>query len=161
MDVDVALGVPLWRLFAADEVEKFGEEAAGEAGLGEEIEAASAVVGDDDFGEFIADAFGGNLAEERGAVMEGGLEIWSEFEAGGDGEADGAEEAEGVFLEAGGGVADSAEDSGFEVSLAAYEVDDFVGEGVLEEAVDGEVAALGVFFRGRKFDGFGSAAIGV
>lgn len=90
----------------------------------------------------------------------GGFGLDIEREAGG--EADGAEEAEVVFGEAGGGVADGADEFVVEVVAAVDEVEDLVGAGIEEEAVDGEVAAGGVA-GGVCFelDGLGMAAVGV
>lgn len=159
VDVDVALGMPLRRLFTADEVEEFGEEDLGHAGIDEEVESAGAVLGVDDAGELVADALGGNFLEEVGVLAEGGEGDFFDLDSGLGGEADGAEEAEGVLLEAVAGDADGAEDAGFEVSAAADEVDDLTGEGVFEEAVHGEVPALGVFLGGGEDDGVGVAAV--
>lgn len=38
-------------------------------------------------------------------------------------------------------------------------IDDFTGDWVFEEAVDGEVAAVGVFLGGGESDGMGAASI--
>lgn len=159
VDVNIALGVPLGWLFAALEVEDFGEKLRDEAGVGEEVEAAGAVIRGDDAGEFVADALGRNLGKERGAVANGGPGLCFDFKTGGDGEADGAEEAESVFFEAFLGVADGAEGARFEIGPAVDVVDDFAGEGILKEAVDGEVAALGVFLGRGEFNGFGAATV--
>ena len=43
--------------------------------------------------------------------------------------------------------------------MTADEVDDFTGLWVFEEAVDGEVTALGVFFRGGEGDGFWATSV--
>ena len=82
-----------------------------------------------------------------------------EIESGG--EADGAEHAEFVFAKPQAGVADGADDVGFEVFLAADVVDDLFGDGVEEQAVDGEVAALGVVLGGGERDAVGVAAVAV
>ena len=88
-------------------------------------------------------------------LPSGGID--GEAEAGG--EADGAEEAQGVFGEAGGGVTNGAEDTGFQIGEAADEVDDFATFGVFEESVDRKITALGIFFRGRKSHGFWATAV--
>jgi len=66
-----------------------------------------------------------------------------------------------VFGEAFFGVADGAEAFGGDVLLAADKVEDFFGDGVEEEAVAGEIAALGVFGCGGEADGVGVSAVGV
>lgn len=159
VDVNVAFGVPFGWLFAADEGDDFGEEVVDDRGIDKEFEAAAAVGVGDDFGEFVADAFGRDFQEEVGVGSEGGEGLGFDGEVEGGGETDGAEEAEGVFFEAGVGVADGAEGAGVEVCEALDVVDDFAGGGVLEEAVDGEVAALGVFFWGGVGDSVGSASV--
>ena len=159
--VDIAFGVEFGRLLAASEGAQLGEELVGEAGVHEEVETAGAGGVGDDFGEFLADPFGGDAGEKGGVFLEGGEGVFLDGESGAEGEADGAEEAEGVFAEAFGGVADGAEGFAFEVFEAADVVDDLAGEGILEEAVDGEVAAAGVFLRDGEGDGVGAAVVGV
>lgn len=111
--------------------------------------------------EFVADAFDADGGEGVGLGAEGvpceGIDGVVE----GSGEADGAEEAEPVFGEAEGRVADGAERVVFEVVAAADEVDEVTGERVEEHAIDGEVAALGVGFRGGEDDVVRAAAVEV
>src|SRR5690348_15726208 len=89
----------------------------------------------------------------------GGGGVDGEVEAGG--EANCAEEAEAVFVEEIGGVDDGADGAGFNVGLAADVVDDLVAhpKGIEEQAVDGEVAAFGVFLGGGEADGGWVAAV--
>ncbi len=143
---------------AHDDCEKIGEAR-------EELYGADAVGMFEHHAKFLADAFaadGGDIFLKGGHGV-GGFGGDGEFEAGG--EADGAEHAEVVFGEAGFGVADGAEGFGVDVALAADEIVELacagVGEGVEEEAVAGEIAAVGVFMGVGEADGGGVAAIGV
>lgn len=146
MYVDIAFRVPLRWLFTALEVEGFREKVGDEAGFDEEVEAASSVGRGDDTGKFVTDAFGRDLSKKGGVFANGGPGVFFDFESSGGGKANGAKEAEGVFLKAFFGISDGTEDAGVEVGPSVDMVDDFSGEGILKESVDGEVAALGVFF---------------
>ena len=161
MDKDVAFGVELRGLFAALEVEDFGQDVGHEAGIDEEIEAGLAVGGKPDAVEFVSNAFRADFGNQGSGLLEGGPGGGFNGEVEGGGEADGAEEAKMVFLEAGCGLTNGADELGFEIGLAVDVVDERAGFGVVEEAVDGEVSALGVLFGCRKGDGFGAAAIAV
>ena len=109
--------------------------------------------------EFFANAFGADAGKVGGVLLDGGLgcRVYGEIESGG--EADGAQQAQVVFAEAIGGVADGAEDFVIEVVPAADEVEEAVIDGVEEEAIDGEVAAFGVFLGGGELNFGGSSAI--
>jgi len=129
----------------------------GQAGVHEEVEASSAIFMGDDFGEFVGDAFGGNFGEKGGVFFEGGVGGGFDVEARFEGEADGAEESEGVFLKAFGGVADGADEFVVEVGLAVDEVDDVL-EGMYIVVVfdfdedDAEVGADAVGVREEGLD---------
>lgn len=161
MDEDVAFGVELRGLLAALEVEDFREDLGHEAGIDKEVEAGLAVGGKPDAVEFVADAFGADFGNQGGGFLEGGPGGGFDGEAEGGGEANGAEESEVVFLEAGGGFADSANELGIQVGLAIDVVDERAGFGIVEEAIDGEVPALGILFGGGERDGLRAAAIAV
>jgi hypothetical protein len=60
------------------------------------------------------------------------------------GETDGAQHPQAILAEAARGVADGAQEAAVEVGASADEVDDLAGDGIVEHAVDGEVAALGI-----------------
>ncbi len=152
VDVDVALGVPLGRLFAAAEVEDLGQEAGDEARIDEEVEAPGALRGHEDAGKFIADAFRGNLSEKISMRDDGSPRFLLDLKAGDHRKANGAQEAEGVFLKASGRVADGTQDAVLQIGPAVDVVDDLAGDWILKKSVDGEVAALGVFFRSGKSD---------
>lgn len=115
----------------------------------------------EDFFEFHADTF---AADDRDAGRMprdrvSGLWFQRQFES--SGKSDGSQHAKFVFFDAGGGVPDGAEDAVCEVLLAFDEIDDMMTEGVVEQAVDRKVAALGVLFGRGEGDPIGSAAIRV
>lgn len=161
VDKDIAFGVELRGLLAALEVEDFWEDLGHEAGMDEEVEAGLAMGGEPDAVEFVADAFGADFGNQGSGLLEGGPGSGFDGEAEGGGEADGAEEAEVVFLESGGGLANGADELGFEVGLAVDVVDERTGFGVVEEAVDGEVSTFSVLFGCGKRNGFGATAVTV
>lgn len=141
VDPDIAFGVELGRLADALHPGDLGEDFGEQAGFVEEFEAAAGMAFGEEAGEFVADALGGDAGDGGGEGADGreGIGVDVEGEAGG--EADGAEEAEVVFREAGGWIADGANGAVAEIVEAAGVVGDFTGEGVLEQGVDGEVAA--------------------
>ena len=109
--------------------------------------------------ELGADALGADAGEVGGFGAEGSPGGGFDAPLADGGKADGAQEAEAVFAEAAEGVADGAQEAGAEVVETADVVDDLLGDGVVEEGVDGEVAALGVVLGGGVGDGGGVAAI--
>src|SRR5262245_62058836 len=66
------------------------------------------------------------------------------------GERDRPEHADRVFLKPDERVADRAHDAGAQIVEAADVIDDRKRRDVVEQRVDGEIAAEGVFFRGPK-----------
>jgi hypothetical protein len=159
---DVALGMKLRRLFdpfhARDFRQNFGEE----LGVVEELEAAASGAFGEDFGQLVADALGGNLENIRDKFRDreesAALDCIAETRS----KSHGANHAQLVFAEAIFGISDGANDSGAQVFLAADEIENFIRERVEHQAVDGEVAALYIFFRpGGVFNPIRMAAIGV
>ena len=61
-------------------------------------------------------------------------------------EFDGAQNADRIFLKADVRLADGAHQPGFEVGFAVDEVEHLARDGVVKEAVDGQVTSTGVFF---------------
>ena len=97
-------------------------------------------------------------SEDLDGVECGGIDLVIEAR----GETHGAQHAEFVFFETAVGIADGADDSFFQVVLAADEIENLVGGGIQHHAVDGEVAALRVFAGiFGEADFVGMAAIGV
>lgn len=111
--------------------------------------------------EFLSYAFGADVDDPGCQLLDGVERIGIELEAEPDGEPDGSEHTEVVFLEPGGGLADGSDDLALEVLESADVVEDLILEGVVEESVDGEIAALGVFCGRAELDGVGVSAVGV
>ena len=136
----------------------FGEQAE----FVEKFEGTAGGAFGEQLGEFFADALGGDNTDFAGVFADGGEGCGFDGVAEARGEADGAEHAEFVFGETAGRLADGANDSGGEIVAAADEVEDFAGVVAHEQAVDGEIAALDVFFGRLGIDDLvGMAAIGV
>lgn len=111
--------------------------------------------------EFLSYAFGADVDDPGGQLLDGVECIGIELEAEPDGEPDGSEHAEVIFLEPGGGLADGSDDLALEVIESTDVVEDLILEGVVEESVDGEIAALGVLSGRAELDGVGVSAVGV
>ena len=158
---DIALGVELRRLLAAFERLDLGQDCAEQPAFIEQIEAAHAPRGEQDFHQLFADALGADLADVPRVFTHRPPSRSVEIEAERGREAHGAHHPQAVFADAVGGVTDGAEHARVEVSLAADVVDEPVGEGIEKEAVDREVAALGVLLRRGKADGGGVASVEV
>lgn len=138
----------------------FGDKRGPEAGGGKELPDEGEAGAGEDAAHFVVDAFGGDAADAVGVSRKGGEGGGLDGEAEAGGETDGAEEAEVIFGEAGGGVADGADEAGFEVGLAAVEIESVAGEGIEVEGVDGEVAAGGIVGGvGMEDDAGGAAAV--
>ena len=110
--VDVAFGVEFGGLLDALEGGDFGEDEGEEAGLVEEVDGVSGAMAGfaKDAGEFVLDAFDADELDAGGVGLDGGEGIGVKGEVEDGGEADGADHAEGIFVETLGGVADGADD---------------------------------------------------
>lgn len=140
----------------------FGEEVGEEVEFGEEFDAAAGVGAGEDAGEFVPGSFGGDRLDLRALGANGGGGLFLDGEGETAGESNRAEEAEMVFGEALGRWADGADGFVGEVGLAADEVEDCLRAGVVEETVDGEVAAGCVAgWTGFELDRRGMAAVGI
>ena len=133
MGEDIALGMKFRRLFHADHGGDFGENFAEQAGIVQQLEGGAGLLG---FGqqaeEFIADAFGADAVDLRGQRRNsrtgGGVEGKIER----SGEAHRAQQAQVVFLKAGGWIADGADEARGEIGLAADVVAQFAADGIEE-----------------------------
>lgn len=133
-----------------------------EAEFVKELEATAGSALGEELGELFADAFRGNDVDFARVSADGGESCGFDGVAETRSEADGTQHAEFVFGETAGWVADGADDSCGKISAAADEVEDFAGVMAHEKAVDGEIAALHVFFRRLGIDDLvGMAAVGI
>src|SRR5580693_2599383 len=152
----------LRRLFDAFHARDFRQDFGEQFGFVEKLEAAAGGAFGEDFGQFVADAFGGNLENIGGEFRDRDESAALDCIAETRGKSHGANHAQLVFAEAIFGISDGANDSGAQIFLATYEIEDFIRERVKHQAVDGEVAAFYIFFwRAGVFDAIGMAAVGV
>jgi hypothetical protein len=167
---DVALGVELWRLGDSAQTDDFGKDLGQEAEVEEQRKAAVRATLGEDSGELVADAFCADLGDLCGVAADGGGCDGIDLEVETGGKTDSTQHAELIFGEAKARIADGADDAGGEVIAAVDEVDgggggvagSVVGEGIEEQAIDGEVAAEDIFAGvGGEANGVGTAAIGV
>ncbi len=162
MNPDIAFGVVLRWLWHTFHSSNFWKEFVKEPGLVEEFEAAASSALGEEFSELFADAFGSDDVDFAGVLANGSQGLWFNCVAETGGETHGAEHAEFVFGETAGGIADGADEPRRQVGLATDVVEDFASVVAHDEAVDGEVTTLDVFFRGFGIDDLiGVAAIGV
>ena len=161
VDPDVALRVELRGLLAALEREHLRDDLRQQAALVEQVQAAHPVGAEEDADQLLADALGADGVDFRGLPLQrlpgGGVD----FELEDGGETDCAQHPQAILAETARCVADGAQEAEVEVRATADEVDYLLCEWVVEHAVDGEVAALGILAGSGKRDGFGVAAIDV
>ena len=123
MDPDVAFGVELGRLRDALHGGHLRQKIRQQAGLIEQLETAARATLGENAHQLIANALGGN-AQDGGVIAAKGVKgarFDGESEAGG--EADGAQQAQMIFLEARIGIADGADDAAFQVRAAVDEIE--------------------------------------
>jgi hypothetical protein len=147
VDPDVTFGMELRRLGDAFHGGDFGQQFRKEAEFVEELEATAGGAFGEEFGEFFSDALGGDDMDFICVPADGGESGGFDGVSEASRKPDGAEHAEFVFGETAGGIADGADDFSGEIGATADEVENFAGVVAHEEAVDGEIAALNVFFR--------------
>ena len=158
---DVAFGVEFFGLFDSGHLLDFGENMFQEPAFMKEVEGDFGVGAGEHFGELFADALPANFSYFGAELFEGVEGVLFDFKVEAGGEPEGADHPELVFPEALVGIPDCADDFMVDVADALDEIDDFFFDRIVEEAVDGEVAAEHVFFVGGEFDVVGPAAVGV
>ena len=128
----------------------------------QKFESAPGLALGEQLGEILAKALSGDNTNFVGVFADGSEGCGFDGVAEARGETDGTEHAEFVFGESAGRFADSPDDFGGEIIAAADEIEDFTGVVAHEKAVNGEIAALDVFFGRLGIDDLvGMAAIGV
>lgn len=145
MDPDVAFRVIVRRLRHAFHASDFGEDDGEKTGGVEQFEGAPCVALNQHAGDFVADTLGRGPLDQGGGspdcVQGGGFD----FEAEAGGETDGAEEPEVILGETLARIADGADQLAGEVFASARVVDNLARPRILEQGVDGKVAAADVF----------------
>src|SRR5580704_86460 len=136
----------LRRLVDAVHCRQFGKDFLEQAGFIQKLKTGAGGTLGEQFGKLLADALSGDNPNFGGMFTDSpkGSRLNGVAEA--SGKADCPKHAEFVFPKAAVGVANSADDMGLEILLACDEIEDFSGVVAHQEAVDGEVAALNVFF---------------
>ena len=161
MHEHVALGVEVGRLGDAGHGGHLGQDGGEEPRVGQQLEARPRAALGQDARDLVPDALGRDVGDGRRRGRDRGARDGLDREAEAGGEAHGAQHAQAVLGDARAGVADRADDAGAQVRQPADEVDHLAAEGVEEEPVDGEVAALGVRTRRAEVDARRAAAVHV
>lgn len=161
VDEDVALGMELRGLLAALERLDLGQQLAQESARIEQVEAAHPAGVGEDLHQLVADALGAHDMDLRGEVADGRPCIRLDLEAEPGGEADAAQDAQLVLLEALARIPDGADDARLEIGAAADVVDHAFLDGIVEKAVDREIAPPGIALGIGKGDGFRVASVAV
>lgn len=157
--IDGAFGMVIGRLIAGDGGENLGQDLLEQTAVAEQVQSARGVGRAEEFQEFLADAFGADGENLRGAGLERSEGFGFDLKIELRGEADGAEQAEIIFGKTFGGRADGAEEFRAQIAFAADPVVELLGDGVEEKAIDGEVAAGGVGLGVAEGDLFRVAAV--
>lgn len=119
--------------------------------------------------DFFTDAFAADRVNVLLEVSDGLVSAGVDGEVKAGRETDGAKHAEMVFSEALTGIADGAKDPGVDIAPTSDEIMDDAHasgrfarrQGIEEEAIAGEVAALGIFLGASEADSVGMSAIGI
>ena len=111
--------------------------------------------------QFVSDSFCGDAEDEGFVLLDSFLGGFFVFEMEPVFEPDGSKHSEVVFLDSLVGVTDESKQSSFEVGDAVYVVVKLFCDGVVKNAVDGEVSSVCIFFSISECDVFWSAAIRV
>ncbi len=127
----------------------------------QQVEPARGVRRAEQFQQLIADALGAHFADGGGVLLHGGERRRGDLEPKLRGEAHGAEQPQPVLAEAFCRGADGADAPGLEVGPAADPVVHLVGERVVKQAVDGEVAPQGILARVGESHAAGAPTVGV
>jgi hypothetical protein len=96
----VAFGVVLRRLRDAFHARDFGQHFGEEAGFIEQLKGAAGVAFGEHLGKLVADTLAADCVNARGESADGGVSGGFDFKSEARGEADGAQQAELVFLKA-------------------------------------------------------------
>jgi hypothetical protein len=159
---DVALGMELRRLLDAAHGLNLGQHHGQQAQVAQQAEGAGGLGGFQQHAvELLLDALGADAGQLRRGDADGGGGARLNGVAEHGREAHGAQQAQVVFGEAGGRISDGAQDARGQIGLAAHMVHHLVGDRIIEQPVDGEIAALRILLRGGEDHAGGPTPIGV
>jgi hypothetical protein len=141
---DGSFGMKIWRLVTGDGGGDFGQDLFEQAALAKKVESARSVRRAEELDEFVADALGADGVDlGRGGFDSGeGFGFDDEIQLGS--EANGAKETKMIFAETFGGRTDGANNFSAQIGFAIDPIVQFPLDRIVEEAVDGEVAAASV-----------------
>lgn len=161
MHEHVALGVIIRRLLGAFHLDCFGHYLLEKPGGIQQAHCLGARRVREHLLQFRAYALGADLLDERCEFLDGAERPGLDFEAEPRRETHRAHKPQMVLQEARARLADGADGFRLDVRAPANEVQRLVRDRVVEKAVDGEVAPLGVLLRRRERDRRRMAAVDV
>ena len=151
----------LRRLLAADGGGQLRQHLGQQPALVQQVESVRGVRRPEQFQQLVANSLGTHFADGGGVLLHDGERRRLDLEPKLHSEAHGAEQAQPVLAKALRRIADGADAPGLEVCLAADPVVQLVGERIVKQAVDGEVAPQGILACVGEADAAGSSAVGV
>ena len=129
MDPDVAFGMKLRRLRDAFHARDLGQNLSEEAGFIQQFESVTGMAFGEHFGEFVADSFAADGLNARGESADGRKCYRLDFKPEARGEADCAQQAELILLEAAAWLANGADYTRLQVGQTAHVVDQSFADG--------------------------------
>src|SRR5688500_3188897 len=102
--------------------------------------------------QLFADPFRTDARDRAGMLADGLGGRWFDLKIETTGETHRPKQSQVIFFEAMTGFANRADEAGFKIDLPAHVIDDAILNRIVEQAVDREIAALGIFFRRGEDD---------
>jgi hypothetical protein len=147
VDPNVALGMELGRLLHALHPWDLGQDLRQQARLIKQLEGAAGAAFRQHLEQLLSNALTAYFADVRRKLADGAQGLRRDGVAEAGSEAHGAQHAKLIFVEATMRLADSTDDFALQVFTSAHEVENFVVvQRIEQQAIDGEVAALHIFF---------------
>jgi len=115
----------------------------------------------EDTGQFVSDSFAADEADTGCGLNDRSEGVGFDFKFISSSESYGSKHPEAVLADSIGWVSDRSEGFRPQVGLSADEIDDEVFQWIVEQAVDGKVASLGILFGGSEFDPIRTSSVGV
>ena len=146
MRVHVALGMEIFGLLASAHTDDLGQEDLHQAAIHQQVHRARGAALGHHHHDFLADTLGRDIDNRRRCAFHRGPSGGIDREVQTRGEAGSAQDAQMVLLEAVVRISDRADDSGAQIAHPADQIDQSVGDRIVEHPVDREVAADRIFF---------------
>ena len=154
-----AFGMIVGRLFASDRRHQFRQDVRHESAFVEQGQPARGVRRGEELVQFVANPLGAHEFDFLRVLLHCGHRLCFDVEAELRGETDRAQQAQVIFREAFVRRADGAEEPGAQILFAAHPVMHLLGDGIVEQRVDREVAADGVLARVTETHGAGASPV--